>query len=155
MICLCYIRGQAGHNNNQCHLDMWGGLNPPWCGRMALILSARHTLQQRTTHIVVQFIQSSILVLSALHWLFHPATKESFSTCFNIIIHAEYFFVQSTLILSAHRSRSYTQGHSDPFHSLISILSGEALYGLGLYCIDFHWFMGGPFHCRFYRRFVH
>ena len=84
---------QAGHNNNQCHLDMCRGLNPPWCRRMALILSARRTLQQRTAQVVVQFIQSSILVLSALHWLFHPATKVRFSTCFNKFIHDENFVV--------------------------------------------------------------
>ena len=62
-------------------------------------------------HIVVQFIQSSIWVLSALHWLFHSATKVSFSTSVNVIIHAENFVVQ--FISSDFISSSQQKLHRD------------------------------------------
>ena len=102
---------QAGHNNNQCHLDMCRGLNPPWCRRMALILSAPHTL-----HCNRGQRKLSCSLSSHRFWFYQrcigcfilPQRLGFLHVSINSYTMKTLLFCSSALILSVHRSRSYT-----------------------------------------------
>ena len=120
------------------------------------ISSSHIALQQRTAQVVVQFIQSSILVLSALHWLFHPSTKVRFSTCFNKFIHDENFvvlFIGSDFISSSqqklHRDTLIRFIHWYRFHLVTLSLPWDCI----ALVFQRNLVRGGTY-CRLYRRYV-